>query len=390
MIYTLYAQKDTTIYEKFETLNSGLDPLLELSHEKASTSSLVYNSRILMKFDMSDIESRVNGGKISQNAKYYLSLRSADVREIPQEYTVYAYPLSSSWTNGTGKYFNNPITTDGVSWKYNSSKANGTEWDIPPAIANYEWDTISQTWVDANILFGVNLSAYVTSSYNSKEGGGTWWTYDNVECTQSFSYESSDIYMDVSQIAKKWITGSGRFVNDGLIMKFSQELENSGESLTSLKFFGTDSNTIYVPRLHVVWDDSIFITGSLTQVDVDGLMPNIKLKKFYSQDEKPKIKIHANKRFPQKNYTTEAYHLTNYYLPSSSYYEVRDAHTDEVILPFDYTGSKISCDGTSSYFNLWMNSFQPERFYRILLKVETSGGDNVQIFDNNYYFKVTR
>jgi hypothetical protein len=390
MIYTLYAQKDTTIYEKFETLNSGLDPLLELSHEKASTSSLVYNSRVLMKFDMDEIESRVNSGKISQNAKYYLSLRSADVREIPQEYTVYAYPLSSSWTNGTGKYFNNPITTDGVSWKYRTSKANVTEWDIPPTIVNYEWDNASLTWVDANILFGVNLSAYVTSSYNSKEGGGTWWTYDNVECTQSFSYESSDVYMNITQIAKKWITGSGRFVNDGLIMKFSQELENSGESLTSLKFFGTDSNTIYVPRLHVVWDDSIFITGSLTRVDVDGLTPNIKLKKFYSQDEKPKIKIHANKRFPQKNYTTEAYHLTNYYLPSSSYYEVRDAHTDEVILPFDYTGSKISCDGTSSYFNLWMNSFQPERFYRIVLKVETSGGDNVQIFDNNYYFKVTR
>jgi hypothetical protein len=390
MIYTLYAQKDTTIYEKFETLNSGLDPLLELSHEKASTSSLVYNSRVLMKFDMDEIESRVNSGKISQNAKYYLSLRSADVREIPQEYTVYAYPLSSSWTNGTGKYFNNPITTDGTSWKYRTSKANATEWDIPPTIANYEWDNASLTWVDANLLFGVNLSAYVTSSYNSKEGGGTWWNYDNVECTQSFSYESSDVYMNITQIAKKWITGSGRFVNDGLIMKFSQELENAGESLTSLKFFGTDSNTIYVPRLHVVWDDSIFITGSLTRVDVDGLTPNIKLKKFYSQDEKAKIKIHANKRFPQKNYTTEAYHLTNYYLPSSSYYEVRDAHTDEVILPFDYTGSKISCDGTSSYFNLWMNSFQPERFYRIVLKVETSGGDNVQIFDNNYYFKVTR
>jgi hypothetical protein len=69
---------------------------------------------------------------------------------------------------------------------------------------------------------------------------------------------------------------------------------------------------------------------------------------------------------------------------------VRDAHTDEIILPFDYTGSKISCDGTSSYFNLWMNSFQPERFYRIVLKVETDGGDTVQIFDNSYYFKVTR
>jgi hypothetical protein len=80
----------------------------------------------------------------------------------------------------------------------------------------------------------------------------------------------------------------------------------------------------------------------------------------------------------------------NYYLPSSSYYEVRDAHTDEIILPFDISGSKISCDGTSSYFNLWMDSFQPERFYRIVVKTETNGRDTVQLFDNNYYFKVTR
>jgi len=37
-----------------------------------------------------------------------------------------------------------------------------------------------------------------------------------------------------------------------------------------------------------------------------------------------------------------------------------------------------------------MNSFQPERFYRIVVKVETDGGDVVTFFDNNYYFKVTR
>jgi hypothetical protein len=37
-----------------------------------------------------------------------------------------------------------------------------------------------------------------------------------------------------------------------------------------------------------------------------------------------------------------------------------------------------------------MNSFQPERFYRVVIKVETNGGDTVQTFDNNYYFKVIR
>ena len=391
MIYSIFAQRDATIYERQYTMNTGIDPLLELLHETPGSGSSIYNSRILLKFDMSDVESRINSGKISQNAKYYLSLITADIREIPQEYIVYAYPLSSSWTNGTGRYTNLPYTTDGVSWRYRTSKRVGTEWDIPPTIANYEWDNISQTWVDANILFGINLSANVTSSYFTHEGGGTWWDYDNLECTQSFSFQSTDIYMDVTNIARRWVTGSGRFENDGMLLKFSNEMESSPNNLlNSLKFFGTDSNTIYVPRLNIVWDDSQFITGSLTPVSEDNLNLNVKLKKFYAEDERAKIRIYANSRYPQKNYTTTAYQTVNHYLPSSSYYEIRDAHSDEVILPFDYTGSKISCDGTSSYFNLWMDSFQPERFYRVVIKIEREDGDNVQIFDNNHYFKVTR
>jgi len=392
MIYSIFAQRDATIYERQYTMNTGIDPLLELSHVTPGSGSSIYNSRILLKFDVSDIQNKVNSGKISNNAKYYLSLITADIREIPQEYVVYAYPLSSSWVNGTGRFSNLPYTTDGVSWKYRTSKVTGIEWDIPPQTGSYEWDGISETWVDANILFGTNyLTATVTSSYFTHEGGGTWWDYDGLECTQSFSFESTDLYMDVSGIVKKWITGSGRFENDGMLLKFSNEMESSPDNLlNSLKFFGTDSNTIYVPRLNIVWDDSEFITGSLTPVSEDNVNINVKLKKFYAEKEKAKIRIYANTRYPQKNYTTTAYQTVNYYLPSSSYYEIRDAHTDEVILPFDYTGSKISCDGTSSYFNLWMDSFQPERFYRVVVKVERDGGDNVQIFDNNHYFKVVR
>jgi hypothetical protein len=388
MIYSIYSQLDSTIYEKTESLNTGTDQILELSHVTVGTSSR-YNSRVLLKFDLSDIESKVNTGKISSNAKYYLQLRSAEVTEIPQEYTVYAYPVSSSWRNGTGKYFNTPITTDGVSWKYNLSKLNGREWNIPPTVTSFEWDSITDTWVNANLIFG-SLTAEVTSSYFTNEGGGTWWDFDNVECTQSFSFETSDLYMDVTSIVKKWITGSGAFDNEGFILKFDNDIESSYETLTSLKFFSTDSNTIYVPRLHVVWNDSTFITGSLTAVDDEQLVLNVKLKKYYSESEKAKIKIYANQRYPQKQYTTQSYYTKNYFLPSASYYEIRDAHTDEIILPFNTTGSKISCDGTSSYFNLWMDSFQPERFYRVVIKTETNGGDNVQIFDNNYYFKVTR
>lgn len=388
MIYTIYPQKDATIYERTESMNTGMDSILELTHETIGSS--IFNSRILLKFDTTDLESRINAGKISSNAKYYLSLRTVQAREIPQEYLVYAYPLSSSWTNGSGRYLNKPVTTDGVSWKYRTSRTTGIEWDIPPTISQFEWDEMSQTWIDAAILWGVNLSANVTSSYYSSEGGGTWWDYDNVECTQSFSFESSDIYMDVTQIVKKWVTGSGRFQNDGMIVKFSDAIESSVETLNSLKFFGTDSNTIYVPRLHVIWNDSTFSTGSLQAANVDNLSINVKTKKFYNQSEKAKIRINANYKYPQKTYTTQSYYVQNYYLPSSSYYEVRDAHTDEVILPFNTSGTKISCDTEGNYFHLWMDSFQPERFYRVVIKVETDGGDTVNMFDNNYYFKVVR
>lgn len=388
MIYTIYSKFDSTIYERTESINTGTDQILELSHQTVGSSSR-YNSRVLMKFDVSDIEYKISSGKIASNARYYLELRTAEAREIPQEYKIYAYPISSSWVNGTGKYPNKPITTDGVSWKYRTSKTTGTEWDIPPVTASYEWDVISQNWVDANLIFG-SISANVTSSYFSNEGGGTWWDFDNVECTQSFSYQSSDVYMDVTQIVKKWITGSGRFQNDGMLLKFSNDLESSYETINSLKFFSTDSNTIYVPRLHVVWDDSTFITGSLAELDDNNPVLNVKLKKYYAESERAKIQIYANQKYPHKQYTTQSYYTKNYYLPSSSYYEIRDAHTDEVILPFNVTGSKISCDGTSSYFNLWMDSFQPERFYRVVIKMETDGGNNIQIFDNNYYFKVTR
>ena len=367
MIYTIYPIKDATIYEKTESINTGLDSILELSHEMVNNSSSIYNSRILMKFNIDDLLEKINSGKISQSSKYYLSLRTSDVKEVPQEYTIHALPLSGSWVNGTGQFASRPYLTDGVSWKYVDSKTLGTIWDVTQS-----------------------LNPNVTGSYKTKFGGGTWWNNNTLLCSESFYYEKSDVYMDVTPIVDEWINGSGDISNDGFIIKFSDTIENLPAYFSTIKFFSTDSNTIYVPRLHVVWDDSQFITGSLSETPIDNMILNVKLKKYYSMEEKTKIRIYSNTRYPQKSYTTQSYHLNNYYLPSSSYYEIRDAYSDEVIIPFTNDGTKISCDSTGSYFNLWMNSFQPERFYRILVKVEKDNGDYVQIFDNNYYFKVTR
>ena len=368
MIYTIYANRDATIYEKMETMNTGIDSVLELSHESAGLNSPIYNSRILMEFNLKQLKEQLDLGKIPYNTtKYYLELKTVDVEDIPQEYEIYAYPISESWTNGTGTRANRATTTDGVSWKYRSSKQIGLQWNVTQSI-----------------------NPDVIGEYNSKYGGGTWWSTNNLIASESFSYQTSDVYMDVTNIVNSWISGSSTIANEGFIIKFSEEIEELLEDSSTIKFFSTDSNTIYVPKLHVVWDDSNFVTGSLSPVNLDNMNLNVKLKKYYSINEKAKIRIYANTRYPLKTYTTQSYYTVNYHLPENSYYEIRDAHTDEVYVPFSKEGTKLSCDDNGNYFNIWMNSFQPERFYRVLIKVESDNGDIVQIFDNNHYFKVTR
>ena len=62
--------------------------------------------------------------------------------------------------------------------------------------------------------------------------------------------------------------------------------------------------------------------------------------------------------------------------------------TDEEIISFDdYT--TISCDSNGNYFDLWMTSFQPDRFYRIAYKV-VSGSNETYFDDNKFIFKVVR
>jgi hypothetical protein len=390
MIYTIYSTQDTTLYEKTESLNTSGDSILELSHDMLDASSSAYNSRIILKFNTDEIEDHIKTGKITSDVKYFLSLKSSYVQEIPYEYKINVYPISGSWINGTGHYANRPISTDGASWKYRSSKAIGKLWELSD-ITEFVWDITKMTWADLAQFFGnAGVQVTVTSSYQTNPGGGTWWLYENLHCTQSFKYETSDLYVNVTPIIEKYVTSSGRLVNDGMIIKFEDELEKTPGIIPSLKFFSRESNTIYVPKLYIVWDDSQFNTGSLSEADFENLVLNVKLKKYYSQNEKSKIRIYANSRYPQKYYTTQSYHLQNYYLPSSSYYEIRDAHSDEVIIPFDKNGTKISCDEKGSYFNLWMSSFQPERFYRILIHSEKDDGYDNITFDNNYYFKVTR
>ena len=85
--------------------------------------------------------------------------------------------------------------------------------------------------------------------------------------------------------------------------------------------------------------------------------------------------------------TQQSAHLTPKYLPTTSYYSIKDTETEEVIIDFD-EGTKLSCDSNGNYFMLDMSGLPQERYFKILLKTEINGG--VEVIDNNTYFKVVR
>jgi hypothetical protein len=361
MIFSIYNNIDATIYEKSVELNTGLDPVLEIN--KTLTDGIPHNSRVLLKFDLSKLTSNYATALLTQTASYYLRLTTTEPSEIPLDYTIYAYPVSQSWSMGTGRYSALPTGSNGVSWKYRLGS------DVP-----------SSAWATSS------FATTSTGSWVTNPGGSTWLT--SSAHSQSFSYETSDILMDVTSTVRAWI--SGTIANNGFVLKKSDADEASTSVFGSLKFFSKDTSTIYGPRLEMRYRDVIYHTSNSIISYTDEVVVRLNnLREAYSETDKVRFNIGARPKYPTRTFATSSNYLTNYQLISSSLYSIRDAHTNDVIIPFDDAYTAISADSNGSYFKLNLDGLAPERYYRLLIKSKIDSTEEY-IFDNNWIFKVVR
>lgn len=356
----VYPNRDASIYEATASQNTGIDQLLELDHE-LNENNVPYNSRFLIDFNLTAISQSIVAGTIT-NPKFYLRLFAVEAYEIPKTYSIEAYPISGSWDMGLGKQKHSPITNEGVSWTFRDGFTPNTGW------------TTSSYGTGA------------TGSWATVAGGGNWYTGSSYLATQSFDYETIDVRMDITNIVNSWLSGS--ITQNGIIVKRTDSDEQSQTIQGNLRFFSLETNTIYIPRLEVAWDDATFVTGSQTTITSDDIIIHPKLKRIYKEGARTKVSVTVRPRYPQRTFTTSSNYLTGYYLPTSSYYQVRDAHTKDVLMDFDdYT--KLSRDVNGNYFNMWLDTFQPDRFYNIVFKVVNADG-SIEYFDDGYNFKVTK
>ena len=386
MHYFEFAKRDATIYSGGTTasINTGLDEILEINKVVSNNGSVANVSRILIDFDYTFISQSIIDSKIPSTAKFYLNLFDATSEEVEAEQNVFVYMVSgSAWKQGTGKLDHDPVTQDGVSYQYRDHEAK-------------------TPWVTGSVL----------------TDGGAWWTGSqggqySVSSSYALTFDKKDLRVDVTDLVKNHIYSSSAFPNRGFLVKreslytgssdFSYNPgsdttkdESSSDRLGNLKYFGRETHTIYPPKLEVMWDDSSWSTGSLSPLvtaDLERLKIYFKnLRTEYKEGSKVKFRVVGRELYPTTAFATSPAELTAKYLPSASiYYEVKDADTEEVIIPFG-TGSRISCDSTGNFFNLWLDGFQAERNYRFCVKVVSGSGttETINYYDDDYEFRVVR
>ncbi len=352
--------------ESFKDQNFGRDQILEVKKEFFNT-SFDHQTRALVNFsgtEFTELSKSVADGTISSNAKYYLRLFEAEGNaEMTEEYKLAIQPISQSWVEGTGKFGDNPKTTNGCSWENRSNPIGGN----------------ALTWSKADGTNNQGVSIYSVSS-----------------STQTFSNQSPDVNVEVTDMMNMWLEGRGE--NYGMLVRFSGSQETDETTFGHLKFFSRNTHTIFSPKLEVRWDDSSFSTGSLNELTMSGLADNFLymkgLRESYKVGERVKFRVGARKRYIQKSFTTSVQTLTGSYITNSSgSYAIKDVATDEFIVPFkDLTGTsytKLSCDSNSNYFIQYLDGFYPDRVYKILLKLKYDDGQE-QVFDDDFEFIVKR
>jgi len=341
-IYIINPEKDSTIYPDFPTMNTGLDEILEIIPSDAGS------SRILTKFSQEKIEEvsdimldsfeQNELGLVSGSYEVNFKLFNCYLENINKDVIVELYPISGSWDMGVGRYRDNPLNFLGVAWNYKFYEEGG-EWDNP----------------------GGDYIPEYKKEYKFKY------------------YDNQDLNFDVTNIIDDWYDGV--INNEGFLIKTN--LNELNKSI--LKFYSRDTHTIYKPQLIFKWDDSVYSEDEDNLINTESLILSINKKPEYKKGDVLSFKINVAEKFPARTFTTQ-YLYSKKHLPQNSWYALYDIKTNQYLIDFDEKYTKVSSSNGQSYFKLFTEFLDLERFYEIHIKTVING--STVTFKDNSPFKI--
>jgi len=157
-----------------------------------------------------------------------------------------------------------------------------------------------------------------------------------------------------------------------------------------MQFYSVDTNTIYPPQLEFKWRDYQSVLdgpASSSIVSTTNLVSSLAENpgEFFPSSIN-RFRLNVAPKYPQRTFTTASLFTGTNYLPTSSYYAIKDLETNEFVVDYDTNYTQLSSDNEGNYFDVYMNGLEPERYYKILVK--TTIKNSTIILDDSYYFKV--
>ena len=370
-VYKIFPTKDATLYSKTPSANTGIDAILEVSNIVNSTTNVPGVARYLIEFDTNEIKDVINNKIISSSFDVFFRNYIANATGINENIKLFINPVAQSWNNGTGYFEDTPATEDGCSWGWRLFSGSGN-WSMGGSVSGYGY----------------------TGSFNptySDLGGGSWFTSSLLipEVTESFGLRSDkDLELNVKSITNLWYSGS--IPNYGFITRLSGSFEFFPTSSIQpmLRYYSVDTNTIYPPQLEFRWRDySLYSPSTASLVTTSQLKLSIEDNpEVFFPSSINRFYINVSPLYPTRTYQTSSLFTNKNYLPTSSYYAIKDLDTNEYVINFDNQYTQISSDERGNYFDVYMSGLEPERYYKILIKTLING--STLILDDDYYFKI--
>lgn len=374
-IYKLFPYKDSTLYSFYPEMNTGIDPITTISNLNIAVASNPQVARFLTEFVQAEIEDVINN-KIS-GSDWDVDFRSyiATAEGVVEATDIAVYPVAQSWNNGTGTYLDVPQTTDGCSW------------NTPNFKGSIAWSS------SGNDSYGNS----VTGSFNTNfvaTGGGSWIVNSGstyFEVTQSFDTRSTkDLKINAKEVVSRWYSGS--IDNNGFIVKWEDSVEfNTNTQIQPvMQFYSVDTNTIYPPQLEFKWRDyQSILTGSATAsiIDTTNLISSLAENPgIFTPQSINRFRFNVAAKYPIRTFDTASQFTGTNYLPTASYYSIKDLDTNEIVIDYSTDYTQLSSDDKGNYFDVYMNGLEPERYYKVCVKTNING--STLILDDNYYFKI--
>lgn len=410
-VYQIFASADATIYSRYPTKNTGRDEVLEVSVKNSQDGLRFYNReqlitqnpyytydlaanaqyntsgelfpqtdirRAVLQFSPAEISKLQTFASQSRSGSYKadLKLSLAFAQNLSTTYSLDVFPISQSWSMGTGRFAQVPQSTNGVSWAYTGPSGSSSPWVENTLFWNNDnlpfWQSASFLWTETPS----GSSAYYVT------GGGSW--YDNIYATQSFDYMSSkDLNVDMTDIFDAWYTGS--VPNYGVIVKHPQVVEENPDAFIDLKFFSVDTHTIYPPTLQFKWNDAYYYPqGSNFLLSDQFTVVLANNPGQFQQNNVYKFRTAARYTYPARSFSTQSVYLKQLYFSEDTCWALQDVKTNEMVIDFDNEYTRLSADSVGNYFYMYMNGLEVNRYYRIFIKTKvysTTFGP-LSVYDN--------